>query len=99
VAVGRTGQAYTDHQTRLGDILDQLRVPEGCCGAAFVLGGRIAGVDLFDRPETLARLWPKLVRAYAIDALEEPESAEAPLAPEAVSQWLRSAAEAKLEPF
>jgi hypothetical protein len=92
-------QAYADHQTRLGDILDQLRVPEGCCGAAFVLGGRIAGVDLFDKPETLARLWPKLVRAYAIDALEEPASAEAPLAPEAVGQWLRSAATAKLEPF
>jgi hypothetical protein len=92
-------QAYTDYQTRLGDMLDQLRVPEGCCGAAFALGGRLAGVDLFDKPETLAKLWPKLVRAYALDALEEPASAEAPLAPEAVGQWLRSAAAAKLEPF
>jgi hypothetical protein len=92
-------QAYEDHQTRLGDILDQLRVPEGCCGVAFVLGGRIAGVDLFDKPETLAKLWPKLVRAYAIDALEEPESTEAVLTPEALGQWLRSATVAKLEPF
>jgi hypothetical protein len=92
-------QAYADYETRLGDILDQLRVPEGCCGAVFVLGGRIAGVDLFDRPETLTKLWPKLVRAYAIDALEVPASAEAPLAAEAVSGWLRAAASAKFEPF
>lgn len=92
-------QAYEDHQTRLGDILDQLRVPEGCCGAAFALGGRIAGVDLFDKPETLTKLWPKLVRAYAIDALEEPASAELTLAPDDVGRWLRSAGQARLEPF
>jgi hypothetical protein len=91
-------QAYADHETRLGDILDQLRVPEGCCGVAFVLGGRVAGVDLFDKPETLAKLWPKLVRAYAIDALEQTESPPA-LTPEEVAQWIRSAAAARLEPF
>jgi hypothetical protein len=92
-------QAYQDHMSRLGDVVGRLPAPEGCCGAAFAVRGRLAGVDLFDRPETLTRLWPKLVRAYAIDALEEPESTEAPLTPEAVRQWLLSATAAKAEPF
>ncbi len=26
-------------------------------------------MDVFDRPETLARIWPRLVRGYALDAL------------------------------
>ena len=65
------GQVYEDYHKRLGKILDQVRVPDDCCGVVFAFGGRIAGADLFDRPETMSRLLPKLVRAYAIDALEE----------------------------
>lgn len=33
------------------------------------IGGAIACVDLFDHPETLLRLYPRLVRSYALDAL------------------------------
>jgi hypothetical protein len=92
-------QAYEDHQVCLSDILGQLTVPEGCCGAVFAFGGRITGVDLFDKPATLAKLWPKLIRAYAIDALEVGQAQETAVSAEAVQQWLHAAAEAKAEPF
>src|SRR5713226_40907 len=39
-------------------------------GAVFSFGGSIIGLDLFDKSSTLSKLWPKLVRTYAIDALE-----------------------------
>jgi hypothetical protein len=39
-------------------------------GAIFVIPGSCIGVDLFDNPPTLRRLFPKLVRSYALDALE-----------------------------
>jgi hypothetical protein len=64
----------------------------------FVVNGRIAGMDLFDRPETFAKLWPKLIRAYAIDALEEAET-KATATRQAVEEWLQKAASAKEEPF
>jgi hypothetical protein len=92
-------QAYEDHQVRLSDVLGQLTVPEGCCGAVFAFGGRITGVDLFDKPATLVKLWPKLIRAYAIDALEVGSTEETAVSAEAVQQWLHTAAEAKAEPF
>jgi hypothetical protein len=92
-------QAYEDTRVRLDDMLGQMRVPEGCCGVVFALGGRITGVDLFDKPETLGKLWPKLLRAYAIDALETPLSAEVRVTPEAVRSWLNTANTAKVEPF
>jgi hypothetical protein len=39
-------------------------------GVAFAIDGRVVGLDLFDHPHTLRRLFPKLVRSYALDALE-----------------------------
>jgi hypothetical protein len=90
-------QAYEDQQHTLADILGQLPAPEGCAGAVFAFGGRIAGVELFDRPETLAKLWPKLVRSYAIDALEENDSR--PLTREKVGEWLQMARGAQTRSF
>ncbi len=48
-------------------------------GVAFVIGGHTAGLDLFDRPAVLRQFYPKLVRSYALDALDAPEvQAETP---------------------
>ena len=49
-----------------------MAAPEGASGAAFAFGGRIVGFDLFDQPSTLAKLWPKLVRAYAVERGRRP---------------------------
>jgi hypothetical protein len=92
-------QAYEDHRTRLEGLLGKLAAPEGCCGAAFAVGGRVAGADLFDRPGTLAKLWLKLARAHAIDALEKAGEAPAPLPAAAVSGWLHGAAGAEARAY
>jgi hypothetical protein len=91
-------QVYEDHERRLADLLGQFKVPEGHRGAAFVVAGRIAGVDLFDQPATLEKLWPKLIRGYALDALE-PESPAPPASVESIGGWIRGAAAAQVEPF
>jgi hypothetical protein len=41
----------------------------------FAIDGRVVGLDLFDHPQTLQRLFPKLVRSYALDALESAAAA------------------------
>ncbi len=43
---------------------------ENQVGAIFTIGTRIVGTNLFDAPETLRKLLPKLVRAVAVDALD-----------------------------
>jgi len=43
-------------------------VPEQS-GALFAIDGKVAGFDVFDKPSTLRKLLPKLVRSYALDAL------------------------------
>ena len=37
-------------------------------GAAVFVGSNLAGVDCFHSPGLFARQWPKLLRAYALDA-------------------------------
>ena len=39
-------------------------------GALFAIGGTTVCLDLFDRPSTLRRMLPKLVRSIAVDAID-----------------------------
>jgi hypothetical protein len=39
-------------------------------GALFAINGRIVGLELFDAPATWRKLAPKLVRSYAVDAID-----------------------------
>jgi hypothetical protein len=41
-------------------------------GAIFGIDGVVAGIDFFDASETFSKLMPKLVRSYALDAVETP---------------------------
>src|SRR5262249_46772569 len=69
-----------------------------CCGVVFAIGGVIAGADIFDQPSTLAKLWRKLVGAYALDALES-HQAGTPLSAAAVRDWLQQTVDARVQQF
>ena len=47
--------------------LDPAGLPRAV-GAAIFVGPRLVGIDCFDSPGLFAREWPKLLRAYALDA-------------------------------
>lgn len=66
-------EIYERHGATLDDYVEKLSLEPGQTGAVFVFGRRRFGLDLFDRHETLAAFFPKLVRSYAIDAMERPE--------------------------
>ena len=46
-------------------------------GAVFFVNGRAAGLELFDAPRTWRTLAPKLIRSYALDALDQEEGSVA----------------------
>jgi hypothetical protein len=91
-------QAYEDYRQRLEDFRKQLTLAPDCQGVAFVIRGTVAGIDVFDQPGTLAKLWPKVLGSYAMEAFEHQDPA-APVEVETVRQWLRSAAQANEELF
>jgi len=56
---------------------------EGQCGVAFAIGGRVFGLEVFDHAEVMRRFFQKLVRSYALDALDADPSAHEPASGEA----------------
>jgi hypothetical protein len=91
-------KVYEDHVSRLLKFAKNLEVPAGAAGVVFVFNGRIMGMDLFDQASTLEKLWPKLVRSYAIDAIEEPaQSSE--VSRKEIAGWLSTALTATSETF
>ena len=92
-------QVYEDYAARLNDLGSRLQPPEGCHGVLFAVTGQIEGADIFDQPATLVKLWAKLVRGYALDAMEMRESEAPAITTEDGSRWLQAAAGAETESY
>ena len=61
--------AIEQRKESLEDYARALPWPEGSRGMVAAIGGKLAALDMFDKPETLRRMWPRLVGGYALDAL------------------------------
>jgi hypothetical protein len=62
----------------LDDYLKAIPTAQDQVGAVYAIGNKIIGLELFDTDATYRRLAGKLVGSYALDAMEESESAAAP---------------------
>ena len=90
---------YSENRVGLQDYLDNLGADPDQAGAVFAIGDRIAGVDFFDSPAIFAKLYPKIVGSYAIDAMEiADKEAAAPHEREAQG-FLNQIAETELERY
>jgi hypothetical protein len=65
-------------------------------GMAVMIGGRVVGAELFGDAETFASLRDKLLRSYAVDAIESVDSTKVGAGREAVERFLRNAQQARL---
>lgn len=63
---------YDHSRARLDDFVGAMPHNERQVGAMFCIGGDIVGIDAFDCATTFAKAAPKLIRSYAIDAMESP---------------------------
>jgi len=82
---GAMSAIFENHASSLEEFARAFSWQEGQCGVAFAIGGRILGLDIFDHAETTRRFFQKLVRSYALDALDRDPTAHQPATIEAVS--------------
>jgi hypothetical protein len=90
---------YRKYEEKLKGLEERLPVPTDCNGVVFVVAGMIVGSDLFDKKETLRKLWPKLIRSCSLDALEQPSKNQTSLSSATISTWLQNSAKATQEAF
>lgn len=93
-ATGAMRDAFANRRGELEKISTEFEEPDaGQTGVVALVGGRPAAVDVFDKPETLEQLWPRLVRGYALDAIGSPES---PSQEQAVERFIQTASEGEM---
>ncbi|MEW8419738.1 MAG: DUF6569 family protein [Candidatus Thiodiazotropha endolucinida] len=84
---------YEDYQDQVEEYLKAIEVAEGQVGAVFAINGQIRGVELFDFSVTFRKLMPKLLRSYALDAIDE-QDGSANSSPPDVMRFLSAVAAA-----
>ena len=72
---GALHEMYDQTQNQIAEYLETFLLPEDAEGILVLINGQIAGADLFDHHETLRTLWGKLLKSYAVDALERQREA------------------------
>jgi hypothetical protein len=88
---------------RYEDKLDNYLQAFGCMqhqvGAVFAIDGKVVGLEAFGSPDTFGRFFAKLVKSYALDAIDAgAEAKEAKAAPgDQARRFMVSAAKAKTE--
>jgi hypothetical protein len=90
---------YDRHHTSVESYVAALGPSDGQTGALFAIDGAVVGLDLFDRPASLAALLPKLVRSYAVDAIETANGDRPPADPALATAFLARIASARTESY
>ena len=71
--------AFKDNEDKLAGFVEGLAPVEHQSGGIFSINGRITGMEIFDSHETCEKLMPKIIRSYALDAIDPRFAAEAPV--------------------
>ena len=67
---GAVESAFKDNESSLNNFVDKLQPQENQSGAVFCINGRVSGMELFDSQDTCKALMPKIIRSYALDAID-----------------------------
>ena len=79
---------YERHGATLDDYVGRFSPSADQTGAIFATGAGQFGLDLFDKHDTFAAFLPKLVRSYAIDAMERPDARDRAATPKDAHAFL-----------
>jgi hypothetical protein len=96
---GAMSEIYEQKRGSVDRFTEQFSGADRQMGAVFAIDGKVVGVDVFDSPKTLAKLLPKLVRSYALDALDPVSSGTAPTSHEVANRFMSTLLAAEATEF
>ena len=90
--------AYDSYADMLSDYLEKFTLIECQVGAVFAIDGQVLGLESFGCTDTFSRFFDKIVKSYALDALDSRKSTHSiSVAPEAARRFIQSTAKGKTE--
>ncbi len=71
---GASSAIYERHREDLEEFVAALKPQDGQAGAIFVINQRPVGIEVFQSARLFACFFPKLVRSYGLDAIDESDA-------------------------
>jgi hypothetical protein len=90
---------YVDHSHLLDEYAHAFTAEHGQVGAVFLIGGQVRGLELFDCQQTFKMLMPKLVRSYALDAIDEQQLHHIDAVNATVNEFIGAVGKAETQTF
>jgi len=63
--------SFEGAEGRVGEYRERIELPKEACGFLAARGDEVVGLDLFDAPETLHKLWRRMSDAYFVESTRE----------------------------
>jgi hypothetical protein len=79
---------YDQHARGVEEFVRGFNCQKEQCGVAFAISGRVLGLDLFDSAEVMNKFFEKLVRSYALDALDAAQEEQGRASTEELSMFV-----------
>ncbi|HJX96706.1 MAG TPA: DUF6569 family protein [Candidatus Acidoferrum sp.] len=79
---------YDQHARGVEEFVRGFNCQKEQCGVAFAISGRVLGLDLFDSAEVMNKFFEKLVRSYALDALDAAQEGQGRASTEELSMFV-----------
>src|SRR5580704_7886478 len=73
---GAMADTFDTYKDQLDEFREHLKYVDGACGLAVVIGKRVVGCDLFDKPSTCRKVWDRLLSGLALETIATKETDE-----------------------
>jgi hypothetical protein len=91
--------AFDQSEEALDAYVQNLPAQENQVGSVFAINGKASGIECFDSSATYSKVHPKIVRSFALDALEKKRPDAQPFAEERARSFLVDVSMASMEDF
>ncbi len=89
---------FDSYEDKLSEFLNKFQLIEWQVGAVFAINGRVIGLEGYSCHDTFKRFFDKLVKSYALDALDSPKKQQREsVPPDRARRFLNSATKSKGE--
>jgi hypothetical protein len=96
---GAMSDIYESYEEKIEEFVNSFHAVENQVGVMFSIDGSIMGMDLFDNPDTQEKILKKLVRSYALDAIETVDPKEDRTSHDKAARFLEDIKKCRFDTF
>ena len=94
---GAMADVFESYEDKLSEFIDKFKLIEWQVGAIFAINGQVLGLEALSCHDTFKRFFDKLVKSYALDALDSPKGQSKSVPPDKARRFITSVIKSNVE--